>query len=484
MNLTVTDGPLQPGLYRLTAHARACWTASATRWTATLMARAATTWCAISPWPSPTAHVLESRSNDSIPAATPLPLTEDPAGSGFLTSSVALGAIDPAGDSRLLELRRPAGRPADHRHGADLGATVPRVHRLQRGRPGAASTPPAARAGSAARAKTTNSVVHDPGRRHLLRARPLDSARLLAVLGSYQFRVDLGRSVQLEPYDFNSYNNDLNNAASHPGLRSRARPGTWSASVAGSLYSEEGLDYSRWAGSTRATQVTVASRTISVSGLTYKVQVVGKAVRSDARPGRQPARRPGHGRRRPVATTTTSRWRRSAASGSGASTWWTSTSRTRSRRRSHRSRGCRPRAGRSGWSPTRSRSTSARTCRRRASTRPRRTRCARRGRTARSARRRRGLHAQPFGGHAVGEPDGDRRPAAAGSYRFTAHARACWTASATRWTATRDGTGGDDLVRTSPSPSPTAQCWRAGATTASRRPPRCRCTRIRRGAGS
>ena len=33
------------------------------------------------------------------PGATPLPLFEDPAGSGFFTSSIAVGAIDPGGDS-------------------------------------------------------------------------------------------------------------------------------------------------------------------------------------------------------------------------------------------------------------------------------------------------------------------------------------------------------------------------------------------------
>ena len=43
--------------------------------------------------------MLENRSNDSIPTATPLPLLEDPAGSGLFTSSMALGAIDPAGES-------------------------------------------------------------------------------------------------------------------------------------------------------------------------------------------------------------------------------------------------------------------------------------------------------------------------------------------------------------------------------------------------
>src|SRR5262249_39021041 len=47
----------------------------------------------------PQGQVLENRSNDNLASATPLPLTEDPASSGFLTSSVALGAIDPGNDN-------------------------------------------------------------------------------------------------------------------------------------------------------------------------------------------------------------------------------------------------------------------------------------------------------------------------------------------------------------------------------------------------
>ena len=44
-------------------------------------------------------QVLENRSNDNLATATPLPVSEDPAGSGFLTSSIATGAIDPSGES-------------------------------------------------------------------------------------------------------------------------------------------------------------------------------------------------------------------------------------------------------------------------------------------------------------------------------------------------------------------------------------------------
>ena len=50
------------------------------------------------------------------------------------------------------------------------------------------------------------------------------------------------------------------------------------ASVAGSLYSQEGVDYFTLGKLDAGNAVSVSSRTISVSGLTYKVQVVGKTV--------------------------------------------------------------------------------------------------------------------------------------------------------------------------------------------------------------
>ena len=47
--------------------------------------------------------------------------------------------------------------------------------------------------------------LHHPGHRHLLRAGA--GLRTSNAPGSYQFRLDLGRGVQLEPYDFNFANN-------------------------------------------------------------------------------------------------------------------------------------------------------------------------------------------------------------------------------------------------------------------------------------
>ena len=60
--------------------------------------------------------------------------------------------------------------------------------------------------------------------------------------GSYQFRLDLARgSLQLEPYDRNFANNSIG-SASGLGFTPGAA-GHLVATVAGTLYSQEGLDY-------------------------------------------------------------------------------------------------------------------------------------------------------------------------------------------------------------------------------------------------
>src|SRR5688572_29400949 len=53
--------------------------------------------------------VSEVESNDFIASATPLPLTEDPAGSGFRTSAVAVGSVDPAADGDYWSFAPRAG---------------------------------------------------------------------------------------------------------------------------------------------------------------------------------------------------------------------------------------------------------------------------------------------------------------------------------------------------------------------------------------
>jgi hypothetical protein len=98
VDLRVTDGPLQPGQYRFTALA----TGLLDRFGNLLDGNSDTTggdnFTRLFSVVIPAGTVLENRSNDSIPAATPLPMTEDPVGSGFFTSSIAIGALDPGGE--------------------------------------------------------------------------------------------------------------------------------------------------------------------------------------------------------------------------------------------------------------------------------------------------------------------------------------------------------------------------------------------------
>ena len=151
VNLTVTDGPLQPGLYRLMAHASGLLDRFGNPLDGNSNGVGGDDLVLHFTVAIPTGQVLESRSNDSIPAATPLPLFEDPAGGGFLTSSVALGAIDPAGDSDYWSFDAKAGDRLAFDMERTSGGNGQRVSSPTRPA-GRSSTPPAAvTVGSAAR---------------------------------------------------------------------------------------------------------------------------------------------------------------------------------------------------------------------------------------------------------------------------------------------------------------------------------------------
>jgi hypothetical protein len=99
VSLTVTDGPPQPGQYRFTARASGLLDRFSNPLDGNADGTGGDDLVRFFSVVVPAGSVLESRSNDSIPAATALPLLEDPAGSGLWTSSIALGAIDPAGET-------------------------------------------------------------------------------------------------------------------------------------------------------------------------------------------------------------------------------------------------------------------------------------------------------------------------------------------------------------------------------------------------
>jgi len=97
--LRVTDGPLQPGTYRLSARAVGLLDRFSNPLDGDGNGSGGDDFAQQFSVAIPNGSVLESRSNNSIAAATPLPMSEDPAGSGFWTSAIALGAIDPVGES-------------------------------------------------------------------------------------------------------------------------------------------------------------------------------------------------------------------------------------------------------------------------------------------------------------------------------------------------------------------------------------------------
>jgi hypothetical protein len=186
----------------------------------------------------PQGQVLESRSNDSIPAATALSLFEDPAGSGFFTSAIAVGSIDPYNESDYWSFTAQQSDrliiDSESRGGANF---IPRFIVYNAAGTSLVDT---GGGGFGGPAKLTNEVYSIPATGTYY-VRLLDQNQNEP--GSYQFRVDLGRGVQLERYDYNFYNNDLSQAANYPLTFTAGAAGHLLASVAGSLYSQEGLDY-------------------------------------------------------------------------------------------------------------------------------------------------------------------------------------------------------------------------------------------------
>ena len=154
--------------------------------------------------------VQETESNDNLVSATALPFYEDPAGSGFLTSAIALGSIDPNNDTDYWSFDAQEG----DRVGFDLertsGGTGPRVIFYN------------AAAEIVADTYNSYSWFGTPSKTTLPTfSIPADGTYYVRILNwsghsgtyTYEFRVDMGRDVQLEYYDYNFYNNDTGHAS-------------------------------------------------------------------------------------------------------------------------------------------------------------------------------------------------------------------------------------------------------------------------------
>ena len=245
----------------------------------------------------PAGQVLESRSNDSIPAATPLPLVEDPAGSGFFTSSaIALGAIDPASDSDYWSFAAQQGDRLIIDLERTSGSVRPAVHRVQRGRPELLDSILDSYWFGSPRKAHQLGVYTIPADGHVLRAGALitDSNGT----GSYQFRVDLGRGSSWNRTTATSTTTTLNQAANYPPdlPGRRGRDTCWPGGRVAVLAGRTGLLPAGSAGSGQPGGRRAAARSV-VSSLNYKVQVVGKTVGLLPDAGRQPTGRAGQRRR-------------------------------------------------------------------------------------------------------------------------------------------------------------------------------------------
>lgn len=214
----------------------------------------------------------EVEPNNELASGTALPLVEDPAGSGLFTSSIALGAIDPSGEADYWSFQAQAGDKLIIDMEVTSGNITPRF--LVYNAAGQTQVDSASWNYFGSPLKTTNSVLTIPATgTYYVYALSRDGGTRT---GSYQFRLDLGRGIQLEPYDFNFANDSIggaNGLTFQPGAA-----GHLVATVAGSLYSQEGVDYYALGRLDPGNQVVVSSRTISVSGLSYRVQVVGAVV--------------------------------------------------------------------------------------------------------------------------------------------------------------------------------------------------------------
>ena len=274
VSIRVTDGPLQPGLYRFTAHAAGLLDRFGNPLDGNVDGSGGDDLIRGFSVVIPQGQVIENRSNDSIPAATPLAMIEDPPGSGFLTSSIAVGSIDPSSDTDFWSFSAHAGDQASFELDRTSGGDGQRIIIYNA-------------AGSAIFDTTTGGYSWFGSPQKTVAPAftiPADGtyyARMLNWPGytgswAYQFRIDLGHSVQLEPYDWNFSNDSI--AGANALTYNAGSPGHLVASVAGSLYSQEGTDYYSLGRLDPGNAIAVSSRLISVSSLGYRLQVVGKTV--------------------------------------------------------------------------------------------------------------------------------------------------------------------------------------------------------------
>ncbi len=271
VSLNVSDGPLQPGEYRLTTFASGLVDRLGNLLDGNADGTGGDDLTRLFSVAIPTETVLESRSNNSIPAATPLPLLEDPVGSGLWTSSIGWGVIDPAGESDYWSFSAQQGDQLVVTM-ESLGLPYPLFYVYNAAGQQLFNSSSWSSNGFGSPAKATNAVYTLPATGTYY----VQAMDYYGYAGAYQLRVDLGRGVPLEPNDANFANNSLGGANALSFTAGDA--GHLVTTLAGSLYSQEGVDYFALGRLDPGNQIEVSSRTLSLSTLGYRVQVVGNTV--------------------------------------------------------------------------------------------------------------------------------------------------------------------------------------------------------------
>ena len=156
--------------------------------------------------PLPAGMVFEGSNNDTQATATPLPFTEDPAGSGYFHSSVGLGSIDPlTSDLDYWSFTAQAGDVVSLFVDTPDSDLIPQLTLVNSS---GSSLGTGAYAGPGSDAYVSSRTIPTTGTYYALVNKYSYSS---STPGNYQLRIDLARGIQLES-DSSYSNNSISNA--------------------------------------------------------------------------------------------------------------------------------------------------------------------------------------------------------------------------------------------------------------------------------
>ncbi|HKS38960.1 MAG TPA: FG-GAP-like repeat-containing protein, partial [Verrucomicrobiae bacterium] len=208
---------------------------------------------------------IESTSNDTLPLATPLPITETPPASGFFTA-LGLGTFSAIGEVDYWRFDAEAGDSVTIRLEADAVGVYPQLYLQNAG----GQNQITAGGDFAGVVQIQNYRINSPGTYYLRVFSNNGTAR-------YQVRVDQARNLQLE-----TEANDVQGTAN--ALDITASAGAYQAKVAGALVSSDAAgDYFRIGtlnpgNAISANLLLPGSSTLAVTNVTLTVELQGNGV--------------------------------------------------------------------------------------------------------------------------------------------------------------------------------------------------------------